>query len=66
MFVAEKGFVYQDKGDAECMRYEPLERMGNLVNSASILTSYTLATITDEQSEFCQAGCRGRAASESL
>ncbi|PLN74732.1 hypothetical protein BDW42DRAFT_189637 [Aspergillus taichungensis] len=52
LFVAEeneRGFVYQVKGDAECMRYEPSGRKVNVLHSASFLTSYTLATITDER-----------------
>ncbi|OAX76926.1 hypothetical protein ACJ72_08781 [Emergomyces africanus] len=52
LFVArenEPGLVYQVKGDAECMSYQPSLAPTNILDSESFLAAYDLAVITDAQ-----------------
>ncbi|KAL2361832.1 hypothetical protein RJZ56_005256 [Blastomyces dermatitidis] len=52
LFVArenEPGPVYQVKGDAECMSYQPSPGPTNILQSASFSNAYNLAVVTDAQ-----------------
>ena len=52
LFVAREnqpGYVYQVKGDAEYMRYQPSDRMVNIVQSTTFLNIYQLAVVTEQQ-----------------
>lgn len=52
LFVAREsqpGYVYQVKGDAEHMRYQPSDRVVNIVQSATFLNIYHLAVVTEQQ-----------------
>ncbi|EEH18724.2 hypothetical protein PABG_01043 [Paracoccidioides brasiliensis Pb03] len=52
LFVArenEPGPVYQVKGDAECMSYQPSPGPINILQSLSFSNAYNLAAITDAQ-----------------
>nr|KMM70342.1 hypothetical protein CPAG_06654 [Coccidioides posadasii RMSCC 3488] len=51
LFVArenEPGMVYQVKGDAQCMSYQPSTKPRRIADSDSFLNMYELATLTDE------------------
>lgn len=51
LFVArenEPGIVYQVKGDAECMAYQPMSST-NITNSESFFNIYNLATVDEYQ-----------------
>lgn len=48
------GWVYQVKGDAECMRYQPSARPINITSSASFLSLYHLGTVTESQAALVQ------------
>lgn len=48
------GWVYQVKGDAECMHYQPLPHPINITNSASFLNLYHLAIINEQQAATVQ------------
>lgn len=41
--------MYQVKGDAEHMRYQPPGRMVNILQSATFLNIYHLAVVTEQQ-----------------
>ncbi|OJD23058.1 hypothetical protein ACJ73_05593 [Blastomyces percursus] len=52
LFIArenEPGSVYQVKGDAECMSYQPSPGPTNILQSASFSNAYNLAVVTDAQ-----------------
>ncbi|EER38336.1 conserved hypothetical protein [Histoplasma capsulatum H143] len=52
LFVArenEPGPVYQVKGDAECMSYQPSPSPTNILQAVSFSNAYSLAVVTDEQ-----------------
>lgn len=45
----QPGFIYQVKGDAEYMTYQPSNRSIDITKSGSFLTSYQLAVLTEQQ-----------------
>ena len=51
---ARPGWVYQVKGDVECMRYQPSPHPTNITNSASFLNLYHLNTVTEQQATIVQ------------
>ncbi|PGH02013.1 hypothetical protein AJ79_07751 [Helicocarpus griseus UAMH5409] len=59
LFVAREGqagMVYQVKGDAEFMTYQPSNRAVDITASTSFINMYNLATVTEQQAvtENCQ------------
>lgn len=45
----QPGMIYQVKGDAEFMKYEPSNGLEDIVQSESFSTLYQLAVLTEEQ-----------------